>query len=408
MNEGHPPTRLAGIADATLASLRGQQQERRLRRIEGAADTHQNIGGNDSLLFCGSNYLDLAHHPEVIEAATRGARDWGCAAGGSRLINGNLGCHEQLEQELADYLGTEAALVLGPGYMANVGLIPAVVGSEDLIVSDALSHASLIDGCRLSGATVKVCAHNEPAAWKEILQQERSRYRRTLLVVDGLYSMDGDVAPLASYVELAEEFDSVLLVDDTHGTGTIGPGGQGSVAHCGVNPQRVDIQLGSLAKALGSYGSYIAGSQAMKDLLINTCRSFIFSCALPPPQVEAARAALRIMQAEPERREQLQQHGVYLRQQLAAHDIDTGLSTTHIVPVLIGDNDATMAACEALLQQGFFIQGIRYPSVPAGSARLRLTVMCSHQQTDIAALAAAIAAILGRDQRLASQGNSGS
>jgi len=405
MDEEHRPTRLAGIADTTLASLRADQQERRLRRIEGAADTHQTIGGHDSLLFCGSNYLDLAHHPEVVESAARGARDWGAAAGGSRLINGNLGCHEQLEQELADFLGTEAALVLGPGYMANVGLIPAVVGSEDLVVSDALSHASLIDGCRLSGATVRVCGHNETAAWKTLLLQERGRYRRTLLVVDGLYSMDGDIAPLATYVELAEEFDAMLLVDDTHGTGTIGPGGQGSVAHCSVSPQRVDIQLGSLAKALGSYGSYIAGSQAMKDLLINTCRSFIFSCALPPPQVEAARAALRIMQAEPERREQLQHNGVYLRQQLAAQNIDTGLSTTHIVPVVIGDNDATMAICEALLQQGFFTQGIRYPSVPENSARLRLTVMCSHQQTDIAALAAAIAKLLDQDQRLASAGS---
>ncbi len=405
MSEGHKPTRVTGIAKATLARLRANQRERSLRRIDGAADTHQTISGRDSLLFCGSNYLDLAHHPEVVEATARGARDWGCAAGGSRLINGNLGCHEQLEQELADFLGTEAALVLGPGYMANVGLIPALVGSGDLIVSDALSHASLIDGCRLSGATVKVCPHNEPQAWRTLLEQQRHQYGRALLVVDGLYSMDGDIAALPAFVDLAEEFDGLLLVDDTHGTGTIGPQGQGSVAHCGVDPAQVDIQLGSLAKALGSYGSYVAGSQAMKDLLINTCRSFIFSCALPPPQVEAARAALQVMQAEPERRENLVQNGQHLREGLARYGVDTGLSTTHIVPVIIGDNDDTMAACETLLQQGFYTQGIRYPSVPEGSARLRLTVMCSHKQSDIAALAAAIAGVLGQEQRSATQGN---
>ena len=396
MDEEQPKNRVDAIAHTTLATLRAEEQERSLRCVEGAAKTQQTIDGQPALLFCGSNYLDLAHHPDVVAAAARGAEKWGCAAGGSRLINGNLGCHEQLERELADYLGTEAALVLGPGYMANVGLLPALAGKDDLIVSDALSHASLIDGCRLSGATVKVCAHNDPAALQTLLDGERQRYRRTLLVVDGLYSMDGDIAKLADYAELADRFDCVLVVDDTHGTGTIGPDGRGSAAYSKVEPTRIDVLVGSLAKALGSYGSFIAGSQAMKELFINTCRSFVFSCALPPPQVEAARAALKILQAEPDRRATLQANGALLRQQLANYGIDTGLSATHIVPVVIGDNKATMAACEALLERGFYTQGIRYPSVPDETARLRLTVMSSHRPTDITALVDAIAAVLGR------------
>lgn len=390
MNE-QPRLRVDALADATLASIRDQQRGRDLRTVDGAAGATQRVGHHDALLFCGSNYLDLANHPEVVEAAARGARDWGCAAGGSRLINGNLRCHELLEEELADYLGTEAALVFGPGYMANVGIVPALADADDLIVSDALSHASLIDGCRLSKADVVVFPHNDVDALRSLLQRKRTQFRRVLLAVDGLYSMDGDMAPLPELVELAERYDVMLLVDDTHATGTIGEDGRGSAAVHGVAPQRIDIQLGSLAKALGSYGSFAAGTQAMKELLINTCRSFIFSCALPPPQVEAARAALQVMRREPERRQRLQHNGNYLRETLQAHDIDTGLSSTHVVPVVIGSNEATMEVCENLLRQGFFTQGIRYPSVPDGTARLRLTVMSSHEGKQIDSLVSAVA-----------------
>jgi len=397
MSERHPPPRIDEYADVALANIRSRQRERKLRTIDGPAASNQQVNRQSALQFCGSNYLDLAHHPEVVAAAARGADDWGCASGGSRLINGNLRCHEQLEAELADYLGTEAALVFGPGYMANVGMIPALVETEDLIVSDALSHASLIDGCQLSKASVKVFPHNDVAALQTLLRRERGRFRRTLLAVDGLYSMDGDIAPLDEFVDLSERYDVMLLVDDTHATGTIGDDGRGTAVHTGVAPERVDIQLGSLAKALGSYGSFVAGSRTMCDLLINTCRSFIFSCALPPPQVEAARAALKIMRREPWRRERLQHNGDHLRQALHAHDIDTGQSSTHILPVIVGGNEATMQLCEALLRQGYFTQGIRYPSVPDGTARLRLTVMASHTEQDLDSLAGAIAAAMHKE-----------
>jgi 8-amino-7-oxononanoate synthase len=397
MDDQHPTLRVDEIADAALTSIREQRRERSLRTVDDSIAPIPRINGHDAQLFCGSNYLDLAHHPEVVEAAARGARDWGCASGGSRLINGNLRCHEHLEEELADYLGTEAALVFGPGYMANVGIVPALAEAGDLILSDALSHASLIDGCQLSKASVRVFPHSDVDALQSLLEQERTRFRRVLLAVDGLYSMDGDVAPLTEFVELAERYDLMLLVDDTHATGTIGEDGRGSASRCGVAPRRIDMQLGSLAKALGSYGSFVAGTRAMRNLLINTCRSFIFSCALPPPQVEAARAALRVMRREPQRRQRLQHNGGYLRDALQAQHIDTGPSSTHVVPVVVGSNQATMNLCENLLQQGFFTQGIRYPSVPDGTARLRLTVASSHQEKEIDSLVGAIARTMQRE-----------
>jgi len=379
------------VAAEALDGLRARGTYRRMRVLEGPQAPRMRVDGRDVLLFAGSNYLDLAAHPEVVEASARAARDWGCAAGGSRLISGNLTLHEQLEQELAEFLGCEAALVFGTGYMANVGLIPALVGSDDLIVSDALSHASIIDGCRLSRAEVRVFTHGDPAALDEVLSAARPHHRRALVALDGVYSMDGDVAPLPEMLATAHRHDAMVLVDDAHGTGTLGKRGRGSAELLGVD-DRVDMLTGTLGKAMGSFGAFAAGSAALRDLLLNTARSFIFSCALAPPQVEAARAAVRLIAREPWRRERLASNAARLRTRLAEHGLSTSPSTTHIVPVIVGDNTRTMALCERLLERGFYAQGIRHPSVPEGSARLRITPMATHDEAEIDALADTIAA----------------
>jgi 8-amino-7-oxononanoate synthase len=348
------------------------------------------VDGRDVLLFAGSNYLDLAHHPEVVEAAARAAREFGCAAGGSRLITGNLAVHEALEEELAKFLGCEAALAFNTGYMANLGVIPALVRAGDVVVSDALAHASVVDACRLSRAEVRVFPHGDLDALEGVLRAVASTRRRLLLAVAGVYSMDGDTAPIAELVALARRWGALLLLDDAHGTGTLGPRGRGTPELQGVE-EGIDVWLGTLGKALGSFGAFVAGGFRMRELLVNVARSFIFSCALAPPQVEAARAALRLVRAEPWRRQRLQDNAARLRLRLAAHGISTAPSTTHIVPIVIGDNARTMAACERLLARGFYTQGIRPPSVPEGSARLRVTPMASHRDEEIDALAEVLA-----------------
>ncbi len=381
---------LDAFARERLEQLRARGTHRRLRVLDGAQAPRMTVEGREVLLFAGSNYLDLAHHPEVVEAGVRATRDLGCAAGGSRLINGNLRLHEELEEELAKFLGTDAALSFATGYMANVGLIPALVGDEDVIVSDALAHASIIDGCRLSRASVRVFAHGDLGALEATLREVASTARRVLLTLDGVYSMDGDVAPLAEAVALARRYGALVLVDDAHGTGTLGANGRGTPEHCGVR-EGIDVLVGTLGKALGSFGAFVAGSRLLRELLVNEARSFIFSCALAPGPVASARASLALVQREPWRRQQLQRAAQRLRAALAGHGISTAPSTTQIVPVVIGESARTMRVCERLLERGFYTQGIRYPSVPEGTARLRITPMASHLDAEIDALAQAVA-----------------
>jgi len=382
-------TLLAEVAAEALAAIHARGTHRRMRVLDGAQAPRMIVDGREVLLFAGSNYLDLAHHPEVVEAAARAARDIGCAAGGSRLISGNLALHEALEEDLAKFFQTETALAFSTGYAANLGVIPALVGKGDAVVSDALSHASIVDGCRLSRAAVRVFPHGDTEALDHVLEIASRDHRRVLLAIDGVYSMDGDVAPVAEMVALAERHRAMVLLDDAHGTGTLGAQGRGSAEWCGVT-SGIDVLLGALGKGLGSFGAFVVGSRALRELLVNVARSFIFTCALAPPQVAAARAALGIARREPWRRERLQANAARLRQRLAARGVDTRPSTTHIVPVRIGENGAAMAVCERLLERGFYAQGIRHPSVPEGTARLRLTPMASHGEDEIDALAEAV------------------
>ncbi len=381
-------------AHGVLEEIRRRGTFRRMRVLSGAQGPRMVVDGRPVVLFAGSNYLDLAHHEEVVEAAARAARDAGCASAGSRLINGNTELHEALEAELAEFFGCEAALCFNTGYMANVGVIPALVGPGDTVVSDALNHASIIDGCRLARARTRVVPHGDVAALAEAVAGAAAGGGRVLVACDGVYSMDGDLAPLPGILEAARAHGAPVLLDDAHGAFALGPQGRGTAEALGVDG-RPEVILGTLGKSLGSFGAFVAGSRALRELLVNTARSFIFSCALAPPQVEAARAALRIVRREPWRRERLAARATRLRKGLADRGISTEPSTTHIVPVRIGDNARTMEVCERLLARGFYAQGIRHPSVPEGTARLRITVMCSHAEEEIDALAEAIAEELG-------------
>ena len=395
--EPHHPARqgLEEVAAGILGAIHERGTYRRMRTLRGAQAPRMEVEGKEVLLFAGSNYLDLAHHPSVVDAAAQAARDLGCAAAGSRLINGNLGVHEALERELAEFLGTESALTFSTGYMANLGVIPTLVGPGDAVVSDALNHASIVDGCRLSRAALRVFPHADLDGLAAVLADVAGRARRILVVVDGVYSMDGDLAPLAEIVRSAKGYGAMVMLDDAHGFGTLGARGRCTAEELRVE-HGVDVFVGTLGKALGSFGAFVAGPNVLRELLVNAARSFIFTCALPPPQVAAARAALQLVQAEPWRRERLASNAARLRAKLAECGVSTAPSKTHIVPVVVGESQAAMEVCEGLLARGFYAQGIRHPSVAEGTARLRITPMATHSSAEIDALASAVAEELAR------------
>jgi 8-amino-7-oxononanoate synthase len=320
----------------------------------------------------------------VLEAAEAALRRWGASASSARLIAGNLEPHREIEEALAAFEGTEAALLYSTGYMANVGVIGAIVGSGDAVYSDELNHASLIDGCRQAGATLRTYPHADVDALEAMLaeDEEAARFRRRLLATDGLFSMDGDVAPLASLVDIKERYGCWMLVDEAHATGVLGEGGRGSIEQCGVSG-RVEFVVGTLGKSLGSFGAYVAAERDAIDYLINRSRSFIFTTAPPPPVVAAARAALAVLEAEPERRKRLWENIRRMARGLEAIGAETMGSTTQIFPLLVGGDAETMAFSDALLEAGLFAQGIRPPTVPKGTARLRLTVTAALESGEI-------------------------
>ncbi len=287
--------------------------------------------------------------------------------------------HEELEDGLASFLGSEAALLFSTGYMANLGVITTLAEPGDVVVSDSLNHASIIDGIRLSGCEKRIFRHNDPEDFAR-LAADLVGFRRRILVVDGIYSMDGDVAPLHELIPIAHEHDMIVVVDDTHGFGVLGQGGRGTLEHEGVE---ADVHIANLGKALGSFGAFVACSFTTRQLLINRSRQFIFTCSLPPAAVGAAKEALRIVKAEPARRRTLLGHASRLRQGLKGDGYDTGFSSTHIVPLILGNNELTMELSEAALTAGVFVQGIRPPSVPPDTSRLRFTPTSGHTSEDL-------------------------
>jgi len=349
---------------------------RRMRMVSGPQGPRVLLDGRPVLLLCSNNYLGLADHPRVREAAADAAMRWGVGAGASRLVSGTMTIHRRLEERLADFERTEACLLFGSGYMANLGVISALAGPDEVVFSDALNHASIIDGCRLSRAETFVYDHcdTEHLEWG-LRQADR---RAAVIVTDSIFSMDGDVAPLAELVDLARRYDTRLVVDEAHATGTFGPGGRGVVAAAGLEGE-VDIIVGTLGKALGSYGAYVCCDAELAQFLVNTARPLIFSTAPPPPAVAGALAALELLVEQPRRVERLQSAARQLREQLALCGVTTSSSPTQIIPLVVGEAAKAVEVCEGALARGVFAQAIRPPTVPAGSSRILARVAASER-----------------------------
>jgi 8-amino-7-oxononanoate synthase len=363
---------LRGLGEAGLL--------RALAPLDSGSDAEVEVDGRRHLLLSSNNYLGLAGHPALRAAARAAVDQWGCGAGASRLISGHLALHADLETALARFKGTAAALVFPSGYQANIGTIGALVGRGDHVFSDELNHASIIDGCRLSRAAVHVYPHGDVAALRRLLAGGPATGRR-LIVTDSVFSMDGDRAPLRELSALAREYHSILMIDEAHATGCLGARGAGLADAEGLT-DAVDVHMGTLGKALGSAGAYIAGSQPLVDLVVNRARSFVFTTGLPPASVAAARAALEVVAGEPERRARLRRNADQLRRGLQALGLDAR-GDTHIIPVMVGDNRGAVALADALRARGVLAHAIRPPTVPPGTARLRVTPMANHSTAQI-------------------------
>jgi len=366
-------TELLRIEDAGLY--------RKLRRVESDQGPTLRLDGREVINFSSNNYLGLANHPSLCKAAKEAIDRYGCGSGASRLISGNMSLHEELESKIAELKGTEAALVFNSGFQANTGILSTLVGEGDVVLSDALNHASIIDGCRLSRAKVVVYGHCDIDQLERSLRDAPSNARK-LIVTESLFSMDGDEAPLADIVNLAEKHGAMVMVDEAHATGVYEPSGAGLVAKLGLG-DRVPIQMGTLGKALGGFGAYVAGSKALRELLINRCRSFIFTTSLPPAVMAMGMAAIDLVMREPERRQALWNNCEGLRAGLKELGYSLGGSQSQILPLMVGDATACMRLSEKLLDRRIFAQGIRPPTVPAGTSRLRITLMATHRPEHI-------------------------
>ncbi len=355
---------------------------RSLRQIAGVGP-RVSLGDQDCLLLCSNNYLGLADHLDLKRAAVEAAFRFGTSSGASRLVSGSFSLHDELEQKVAEWKGTETALLFNSGYAANTGIIAAVAGRGDIIFSDRLNHASSIDGALLSGARLVRYPHNDCVALARLLARHQTDGLR-LIVTDGVFSMDGDLAPFEELVALARHHEALLMVDDAHGGGILGPEGRGSAALAGLQ-EGIPLQMGTFGKALGSFGAYLACSQAMREYLINRSRSLIFSTSLPPAVLAASLAAIRLVRSEEgeQRRRRLAENVALFRQGLQRAGFTVPEGCTPIVPILVGDPVVTMTFSERLLEAGFFVQGIRPPTVPRGTSRLRCTVMASHTAADL-------------------------
>ena len=331
------------------------------------------------LMMASNNYLGLTFDSRVIEGALKGARQYGTGSGGSRLVSGTFPLFTDLENELAKFKNTEKALVFNTGYMANVGTISAIADKNTIIFSDALNHASIIDGCRLSRGAVKAYSHCDVEELKYLLKQV-DRNARKLIVTDGVFSMDGDIAPLDKLYELSRDYNALLMVDDAHATGTIG-NGHGTAAYFNLEKE-IDIQLGTLSKSLGSVGGYVAANSTIIDYLVNTSRSFIFSTALSPADIGAALAALHVLETDTSVLGRLQENVNYMSDQLTSMGIDS-TNETPIFPILIGSNEDTLAVSDYLYEAGIIGTAIRPPTVPIGESRIRLTVTAAHNKEQI-------------------------
>ncbi len=371
-----------------LEEIRELGLHRRMRMVSGPQGPRVLLDGRRVLLLCSNNYLGLADHPKVREAAAYAAMRYGVGAGASRLVSGNMTLHRRLEERLAEFEQAESAILFGSGYLANAGVIGALAGSGDVVFSDELNHASIVDGCRLSKAETFVYDHcdMDHLAWG----LHEAKGRGALIVTDGVFSMDGDLAPLEDIVDLAQRYDARVMVDEAHATGVIGPGGRGSVADANLAGE-IDVVVGTLSKALGGYGAYVCCDAEMSAYLTNVARTLIFSTGPAPPSVAAALAALELLQCESRLTERVVENARTLREALDEQGFDIAPSPSQIVPLIVGESRLAMEICERALKRGVFAQAIRPPTVPPGSARLRLTAIATHKPGELRWAAAQLA-----------------
>jgi 8-amino-7-oxononanoate synthase len=373
--------------DAELQSLNQQSLYRRRRVVESPQSVLMQLDGRQVVNFCSNDYLGLANHPEVIAAFKRGVDQYGVGSGSAHLICGHSHAHHALEDELAAFTGRERALLFSTGYMANLGVISALVGRGDSVLEDRLNHASLLDGGLLSGARFQRYQHNQLDDLQARLAASKGK---ALIVSDGVFSMDGDLALLPDLANLAEQHGAGLLIDDAHGFGVLGANGGGVVEHFGLSQQQVPILMGTLGKAFGTFGAFIAGSDALIEYLIQKARTYVFTTAMPAAVAEATRVSLRLLQQEAWRRQHLQALISRFRAGAEQQGLQLMDSATAIQPIILGDSETALLASERLLAQGFWVSAIRPPTVPAATARLRITFSSLHTEQQVDALLEAL------------------
>jgi glycine C-acetyltransferase len=366
---------------AELDALKDQGLYRRLRVLDGSQAAKTSVDQRAVVNLSSNNYLGLTTHPKLIERAIAATRELGVGSGSVRTIAGTMALHVELERRLAAFKQTEAAVVFQSGFAANAGTVAAILGPDDVVVSDALNHASIIDGCRLSRATIKVFPHKDVDAARKILHEIPST-TRTLLISDGVFSMDGDLGALPALCDVAEEFGSIMMVDDAHASGVFGQNGRGTIDHFGLHG-RVDVQVGTLSKAIGVLGGYVAGTRALIDFLHHRARPFLFSTSHPPAVAAACLAALDVLEEEPQIIDRLWENTRFFKAGLDALGFNTGTSESPITPVIVGDGALAMRLSDELFAQGVFAQGLGFPTVPRGQARVRTIVTATHTRDDL-------------------------
>jgi glycine C-acetyltransferase len=364
-----------------LSSLKEQGLYRRLRILDEEQKAQTSIDHRSVINLSSNNYLGLTTHPMLRERALQAVKDLGVGSGSVRTIAGTMAIHMELERKLATFKHTEAAVVFQSGFTANAGTVSSVLTKEDVIISDELNHASIIDGARLSRATIKVFPHKDAHAARKILQ-ELPKGQRKLLITDGVFSMDGDIGALPDLCDLADEFGCIMMVDDAHASGVFGKNGRGTVDHFGLHG-RVDIQVGTLSKAIGALGGYVAGSSALIEFLYHRARPFLFSTSHPPAVAAACLAALEVLETEPRWIDTLWENTRFFKSGLRTLGFDTGLSESPITPVIAGDGALAMRLSDRLFEEGVFAQGIAFPTVPRGKARVRTIVTATHTREQL-------------------------
>ncbi len=365
-----------------IKDLKEQGVYRKLPILEGANEAEIILNGKKVINLSSNNYLGFANHPRLKEAAVKAVEKYGIGSGAVRTIVGNMDIHEELEDVLAQFKREEAVMVFQSGFNCNAGTIQAITEKGDLIVSDELNHASIIDGARLSRADKTIYKHNDMDSLEKVLKENREKYKNILIITDGVFSMDGDVADLPSIVNLAEKYEAMTYVDDAHGSGVLGENGRGTVDHFGLHG-RVDFSIGTLSKAIGAIGGYVAGSKTMQDWLSHRGRPILFSTSLPPAAVGAIIEAVKMLMESSEYTDRLWSNSRFFKEKLGKLGFDTGKSETPITPVIIGDEAKTMEFSKKLFENGVFVSGIVFPTVPKGTGRVRCMVTAGHTEEQL-------------------------